>query len=48
MIGEVWDLEDPIDSPIENYRQVAQAIEDVLERGRESIALLAGTHMPKS
>lgn len=41
MVGEDWDLFDPIGEPVEAYLAAADAIEEVLDRGLERILALA-------
>jgi protein-tyrosine-phosphatase len=41
MIGEEWDLEDPVGGPLEEYRETAKLIDEVLEEGWERMIELA-------
>jgi protein-tyrosine-phosphatase len=41
MIGEEWDLEDPVGRPIEEYRETAKVIDDVLDAGWDRMIELA-------
>ena len=41
MVGEDWDLFDPIGEPVEAYLAAADALEEVLDRGLERILELA-------
>jgi ribose 5-phosphate isomerase B len=41
MVGEEWDLEDPVGGPLEEYRETAKMIDEVLEEGWERMIELA-------
>jgi protein-tyrosine-phosphatase len=41
MVGESWDVEDPVGQPIEEYRETADLLDQVLQDGWERILELA-------
>jgi protein-tyrosine-phosphatase len=48
IIGEEWDLEDPVGGPLEEYRETAKVIDEVLEEGWERIIELARSSSEKN
>jgi protein-tyrosine-phosphatase len=42
MIGEAWDVEEPFGESIKIYREAAQTIDDILNRGIDRIVELVG------
>jgi ribose 5-phosphate isomerase B len=48
MVDGDWDLDDPVGKPLEEYRETAKMIEEVLEEGWERIVELAEANSGKS
>ena len=42
MVGGEWDLDDPVGQPMEEYRETADLIEEVLDEGWDRIMELGG------